>query len=810
MYQHFDQELVDKWEGHFMNNIHNRARVQFIIITVVILVLGLVLWAGTSVQASVDEFPVGTSAAFAPIGHFETRFVPYNTRLAVAPNAEIFLYSQSFVYRSKTEGYLWESLPLFEYRATKSALAVSPNYMADQTIFLGLKLGFNALLISSDGGKNWELPVDQVIGPVLYIAVSPNFADDQTIYIGTRTYNGPYIYRSVDGGQHWEGLSFPDPSGVTKIQFSPNYSLDRTIFFMTETGDLLSLTESGHLNFPASQVNQRPDAVIIKDFAISPNFTVDSTIFISTDVGQFVSYDAGQSWKYQNGIELLPLTISPDYAASRAIYGGADNGLMRSTNDGMDWENVLACDTVYDMDFSLNYLVDRTIYALVYDGFYVSHDGGSSWQRVSQRFFATEYGLEEIQLSPNFSNDNILFIGPSPGYIGGVYRSDDGGMSLQALPLPETGGPIFALAGTFTTYQTVFLAFEKHLWISTDGGYNWTSLPDLPVYKVQSIRASPNFSVDQTLFIASHGEGVFRSKDGGKSWQNVTGSMSYSLSALEISPSFAEDQTLFGVSDAIYRSDDGGDTWSQVGEPASTSGWVVRMSPTYAQDRTVFVAHSGSSSGGVYRSIDQGETWVELGETTFTALTPTLAISPMFADDQTLIAGDIDGPLFISEDAGENWFPMVGISSDPDGLMRKYGAVIGYQGGRNIPIASASDGVFRYIWHEHEYLEMNPVYAFYEQGDPEQFTKGLKLAIDGTDSPGFVLQEPANWLETQPISGTLPVNVELTFDASGLVDRLKTTVSLDVYWSQHDVDHYYFPVYLISLEDRHYLPLVQN
>ena len=80
----------------------------------------------------------------------------------------------------------------------------------------------------------------------------------------------------------------------------------------------------------------------------------------------------------------------------------------------------------------------------------------------------------------------------------------------------------------------------------------------------------------------------------------------------------------------------------------------VAISPDYHNDQTFFAARTSmlSIGGSVYRTTDGGDTWEFVYGTDFVG---SLAISPQFASDQTIIAGTNEQAARISKDGGDNW-----------------------------------------------------------------------------------------------------------------------------------------------------------
>jgi hypothetical protein len=194
---------------------------------------------------------------------------------------------------------------------------------------------------------------------------------------------------------------------------------------------------------------------------------------------------------------------------------------------------------------------------------------------------------------------------------------------------------------------------------SFDGGETWQLMGQFPYAQNQdgvSLSASP---ISGTVFIGmgtfvSQYRGIFKSIDAGVTWSQVlstdeAGPVSYS-------PTFAQDGTAFApladyhYSAGIWKTTDWGDTWAPVNNGLYTGGsmsghlWVA-VSPQFPQDQTAFT----SDDTGFYKTIDGGQTWFKIANL---VLSDPVALSPNYSRDQTLLIGDGDYSLFLSQDGG--------------------------------------------------------------------------------------------------------------------------------------------------------------
>jgi len=173
---------------------------------------------------------------------------------------------------------------------------------------------------------------------------------------------------------------------------------------------------------------------------------------------------------------------------------------------------------------------------------------------------------------------------------------------------------------------------------------------------VHALAASPAFERDGVCF-AARPTGLYGSQDGGQSWQSAYGSLALeaplATAAVALSPGFPADQTLFaGVPGAILRSSDGGRSWFVA--PLPTPPPFVSslaISPNFVHDGIVL---AGTMEDGVFRSGERGVHWATWNFGLLDLNVLCLAISPAFAEDETVFAGT-DSGIFCSTNGGRAW-----------------------------------------------------------------------------------------------------------------------------------------------------------
>lgn len=195
-----------------------------------------------------------------------------------------------------------------------------------------------------------------------------------------------------------------------------------------------------------------------------------------------------------------------------------------------------------------------------------------------------------------------------------TFRMPLGGLLLAALALPlaaepwepigPRGGSVFTLLRSADDPRIVFAGTNfGGLYRSDDAGLSWTHVTTAFSNKVVfTLAADPK---DPTvLFAGTFEAGAYRSTDRGLTWNAVdAGLPDPSVGAIAVSPH--DDTVLLGGSTGAFRSVDGGLTWAPAG-PGLPPEQINRI----LWDREApGVAYAGTLSAGVRRTLDGGETW---------------------------------------------------------------------------------------------------------------------------------------------------------------------------------------------------------
>lgn len=252
----------------------------------------------------------------------------------------------------------------------------------------------------------------------------------------------------------------------------------------------------------------------------------------------------------------------------------------------------------------------------------------------------------------------------------------------------EQDGGVVTLAYDSVT-QTVFKAYARGLYRSSDGGRNWQKIEisALKDGQIASVAVSP--ATKGVMYIAGPGTGVLRTEDGGHSWIERNEGLP-SRDVITVAVHATQPATVYIVvhDQGVYRSQDAGRSWRLMERGAQggirqlihsdmpgsmQTGWLFAATPkgirrnmdcfclwqdagkleseaysvTYDPGRPEHIY--AATKNGLFRSTDGGENWVQ------TTSPGSKVVALAFARTGTLYAVNDEGILFRSEDNAGTW-----------------------------------------------------------------------------------------------------------------------------------------------------------
>ncbi len=186
------------------------------------------------------------------------------------------------------------------------------------------------------------------------------------------------------------------------------------------------------------------------------------------------------------------------------------------------------------------------------------------------------------------------------------------------------------------------------LYISNDGGMNWTSAPDMRGQSIRSFAAAPS---NPKILVAGTLKGVYRSTDGGEHWSLISPEGSQEIHEVEsIAIDPVDPQVIYaGTWHLPWKTTDGGEHWTNIKQGIIDDSDVFSIIVDPKNPKVVYA----SACSGIYKSEDAAAKFVKVQGIPSTARRTRV----LMQDPQNLnivFAGTTEG-LFRTADSGANW-----------------------------------------------------------------------------------------------------------------------------------------------------------
>jgi photosystem II stability/assembly factor-like uncharacterized protein len=327
-------------------------------------------------------------------------------------------------FKSNDGGLTWREAPELRNEALHSLEQSDAN---PSILLVGTISG---IYRSNDSGETWfPLPTSRTPGliDVESLAIDPRNSD--VIYAGTW-----YLpFKSVDGGQSWKSIKngIIDDSDIFAINIDPRNADHVIASACSGIYETLNGGEKWHKVQGIPSQSRRTRAIL-------QHPSIPGLVFAGTTEGFWRSAKGGEnnSWMVTTSRQLEINSIAVHPKTPNAIYIATNNyGVMVSTDAG---KNFVPTNNGFSGRFVNAILPDRDssnrVYATTINTatgggfFFVSNDGGASWQPSMRNMPPRLIGYSIFQ---DERDGNVVYLGTNLG----VYRSADRGTSWA----PVTG-----------------------------------------------------------------------------------------------------------------------------------------------------------------------------------------------------------------------------------------------------------------------------------------------------------------------------------------------------------------------------------
>lgn len=367
--------------------------------------------------------------------------------IAIDNDGRIFAGSSGDgIYRSLDNGNTWARIMNGFWNTYVYSIAIN----SKGEIFAGTN---GALNFSADHGDNWSYEVSYNIpgGSFDFIFIDK----DDNIYTAPNSIIQPKgIYLSTNNGKDWTNIN----NGFTKTAV---YGFTRTsdnVLFAGSEGGIYRSTDKGlsWLNI-SNNFTDRPiydffcdkdkDEIVIASRGLVTKLTdkgmqseiiptdklptgyntgvikTNDEIYVCNPIGVYKTSNNGQSWEFltANLNVQLPNLQKIYLSSNGTIYSTGHNvGIIRSTDKGNTWDNVLMSDENHPINRTYapitNFIcIDDTAFVCIYNsGIWVSTDNGTTWDKFTKNLADSVFNNILYLSSTNilvstetFSNDKV-------------------------------------------------------------------------------------------------------------------------------------------------------------------------------------------------------------------------------------------------------------------------------------------------------------------------------------------------------------------------------------------------------------------
>jgi photosystem II stability/assembly factor-like uncharacterized protein len=537
------------------------------------------------------------------------------------------------ILKSSDGGDSWIKSLDWSYNQKRGVQAVEIDPQNSNTVWAGTTEGTYK---STNAGSTWTL-VDSTV-MVMDLVINPVATDTVFIACGNLGSPGHGIYRTTDGGDNWIQLDGDLPPTFGGKAMLAIYESSPNVLFISYGNGYWS----GAGTWLCKSVDNGDTWTLVstRDYAtyqgwyshcvgVSP---VDSSQVICAGIELWKSTTGGSNLVQKShsitvhgtpppgGPEGPPDYIHVDIHALAyhpinpdIVYFGTDGGVFRSTDGGETFEG---CNGGYQTtQFYNGFSSSQTDSLLAMGGFQDNYsaiyEGTVAWRRVL-------YG-DGCWTAIHPTNPDIMY--GSYQYLGGIYKSTDGGENWITLALYLDGTACFVSPYIVCPSDPQILyAGLSYVHKSTDGGISWfktnnnAELDGNPVLSLAASAYNSNLVYAGTV-PQIHRAGIFRTVNGGLSWENITA---------ELPDRYPVD---------------------------------IAVDPT--NDLNVYVVFSGFGTSHLFKSTWGGLFWEDIGASLPDVPTSAIVVDPLYPD-HIYVGNDIG--VFVSTDGGASW------SSFQDGL----------------------------------------------------------------------------------------------------------------------------------------------
>lgn len=450
-------------------------------------------------------------------------------------------------------------------------------------------------------------------------------------------FGGVYLYDEAKANAGWQNTNIGSRD-VYKIAFALKLIMEQPhLIAVTNTESSTVISAKTHLLEPWG------------------NLLTDTAIPVATLVGADIAFPDNYAASPDAFTVYLALNSGTNAGDAYIVYFGIASAPSTFVDLNIGQFNGINNTDVSSIAISGSSQTGRLLAGLAGSAqVYVGSEGGANWTRClkppsgsynTEILFASDFALSGRAYACTGGTESGFSVTADAGSIWNQISLINTQLNniVDVIPSPA-----------FDSDNTLFLqtfGVEYSLWRSTDAGVRWerifnTALPDAD--GLDMVRISPQFGSSGVIYLIGTSKGnpvIWKSTDRGQSFSSPvscfdTKTLSYFTPNQCV---VTDDSSLIlgcydGTRSAVYRTTNSGGSFATKSIMGSGVLHSLAISPDYANDRTVL---AGNRAGWIYYSDDNGESFVTLpGDAAAAPLSGyvSAAFDPDFSTNHTVYA----------------------------------------------------------------------------------------------------------------------------------------------------------------------------
>jgi photosystem II stability/assembly factor-like uncharacterized protein len=306
-----------------------------------------------------------------------------------------------------------------------------------------------------------------------------------------------------------------------------------------------------------------------------------SHILLGSGAGAlFESRDGGRHWSYRahlgqgDNLMLEILAFDPEIPAT--IYAGGWNvsgeggGFFISHDGGSSWSEPEGLRGKSIQALAQSVSDPHILIAGALDGLYRSRDRGGSWQRITPAGHADLRNFESVAIDPR--NPNVIYAGTwhLP------WKTINGGASWEIIKHGMIeDSDVFSIILDRSRPETIYASACSGIYKSDNAGVLFRKIQGIP-HTAQRTRVMEQDPASPQTVYAGTTEGLYKTTDGGASFRRITPA-NFILNDIQIDPRNPKRLLIATDRGGVFSSDDGGESFQP-----SNDGFAHRQIATLA------------------------------------------------------------------------------------------------------------------------------------------------------------------------------------------------------------------------------------